>query len=59
MKAGSPERKKGEQLQGAYEQAIDGLARAYNGLRTGNLEEMKQVVPIMEQVRKVAAELAK
>jgi hypothetical protein len=59
MKAGTPDRKKGEQLQGAYEQAIDGLARAYNGLRAGKLDEMKNVVPVMEQVRKVAAELAK
>jgi hypothetical protein len=59
MKAGTPEHKKGQQLQGAYEQAIDGLARAYNGLRAGKFDEMKSVVPVMEQVRKVAAELAK
>jgi hypothetical protein len=59
LKAGTPDRKKGEQLQGAYEQAIDGLARAYNGLRAGKLDEMKTIVPVMEEVRKIAAELAK
>jgi hypothetical protein len=59
QKAGSPERKKGEQLQGAYEQAIDGLALAYNGLRAGKFDELKAVVPVMEKVRKIAAELAK
>src|SRR5438270_716865 len=44
QKAGSTERKKGEQLQIAYEQAIDGLARAYNGLRAGKFDELKAVV---------------
>ena len=59
LKAGSPERKKAETLQKAYEQALDGLARAYNGLRSGNFEEMKAIGPTMEQVRKVADELRK
>lgn len=59
QKAGSAERKQGEKLQGAYEQAIDGLARAYNGLRAGKLEEMKTIVPVMEKVRKIAAELSR
>lgn len=58
QKPGSAEHKQGQKLQGAYEMAIDGLARAYNGLRAGNLEEMKQIVPVMEQVRKVTQELA-
>jgi hypothetical protein len=59
QKPGSPEQKKGQQLQGAYEQAIDGLARAYNALRAGNFEEMKSIVPVMEQVRKTAQELSR
>jgi hypothetical protein len=59
QKAGSPEQKKGQALQTAYEMAIDGLMRAYNGLRAGKLEEMKTIVPVMEEVRKKAAELMK
>ena len=59
QKAGSPERKKGESLQMAYEMAIDGLARAYNGLREGRLDELKTIVPVMEAVRKTASDLAR
>jgi len=59
LKAGSPERKKADTLQRAYEQALDGLARAYNGMRSGNFEEMKAIGPTMEQVRKVADDLRK
>lgn len=59
LKEGSADRKKAEMLQRAYEQALDGLARAYNGLRSGNLEEMKSIGPTMDQVRKVADELRK
>src|SRR5262249_54752028 len=59
QKAGSPERKRGEQLQGLYEKAIDGLARAYNAIRAGKFEELKNVPPLMEQVRKAAMELTK
>jgi hypothetical protein len=59
LKAGTPEKKKAETLQSAYEQALDGLARAYNGMRSGNFEEMKAIGPVMEKVRKVADELRK
>ena len=59
LKVDSPERQKAETLQIAYEQALDGLARAYNGLRSGNFEEMKTIGPVMENVRKVADELRK
>jgi hypothetical protein len=57
LKPGSPDRKKGERLQYAYEQTIDALARAYNGLRAGNLEEMKAIGPALDEARKIAAEL--
>jgi hypothetical protein len=54
---GSADRKSGERLQGAYEKAIDALARAYNGLREGRPDELKNVLPVLEEVRKVAQEL--
>ncbi|MBI3185995.1 MAG: hypothetical protein HYZ28_27990 [Myxococcales bacterium] len=54
---GSEERKKAEKLQGAYEQAIDGLARAYEGLRSGKFDELKKVGPLLEQARKTAESL--
>ena len=58
-KPGSEEKKKAEALQGAYEMALDGLGKAYNGLRTGNFEEMQNIGPVMDQVRKAADELRK
>jgi len=57
LKPGTKDRKNGERLQVAYEQAIDALARAYNGLREGRFDELKAVVPVLEEVRKVAQEL--
>jgi hypothetical protein len=59
QKPGTPDRKKGEQLQAAYEKAIDGLARAYNAIRAGKFDELQAVPAIMEQVRKTAQEIAK
>jgi hypothetical protein len=57
LEADSDERKRAERLQGAYEQAIHFLSRAYNGLREGKVEELESVGPAMEQVQKIAGEL--
>lgn len=57
LQPGSDDRNKGERLQSAYEQALDALGRAYNGLREGNYEALKAAGPVLEQVRKTAQEL--
>jgi hypothetical protein len=54
---GSADRELAERLKGAYEKAIVGLAKAYHGAREGHVEELKAVVPVLEEVRKIAQEL--
>lgn len=57
MKSGSDVHKRAVSLQKAYEQTIDALALAYNGLREGKLDEMQKVPELLAEAQKVAASL--
>lgn len=51
-KPGSDNQNKAKTLQAAYEQTIDGLARAYNGLRQAKFEEVAAAREVIEKAQK-------